>query len=43
MNPTTMLRVVGIIVICAGLYFGVKIAILPLIVIGCGMGFLFLP
>lgn len=36
------LRIVGIILICVGIHFGLG-NILALTVFGCGLGFLFLP
>lgn len=42
MNPGTILRVVGIILVCVGIHFGLG-GLLPLIVFGAGLGFLFLP
>lgn len=42
MNTTTLLKAVGIILICTGIHFGVA-GLLPLIVFGAGLGFLFLP
>lgn len=42
MNTSTLLKVVGIILICTAIHFGLS-QILPLIVFGAGLGFLFLP
>jgi hypothetical protein len=42
MNTSTILKVVGILLICTGIHFGLS-GILPLIVFGAGLGFLFLP
>lgn len=42
MNYNLLLRAIGIILICVGIHFGL-IALLPIIVFGAGMGFLFLP
>jgi hypothetical protein len=44
MGPQALigLRVVGIVLICVGIHFGLG-NILSLIVFGCGLGFLFLP
>jgi hypothetical protein len=42
MNPHTVLKTVGIILICVGIHFGLS-SLLPLIVFGAGLGFLFLP
>lgn len=41
-NTSTLLKVVGIILICVAIHFGLS-QILPLIVFGAGLGFLFLP
>jgi len=42
MNYPVLLHSIGIILICVGIHFGLT-ALLPLIIFGCGMGFLFLP
>lgn len=44
MNFTThtIVKVAGIILICTGIHFGLT-GLLPLIVFGAGLGFLFLP
>lgn len=42
MNTSTILKAIGIILICTGIHFGLG-GLLPLIVFGSGMGFLFLP
>lgn len=42
MNTATVLKVIGIILVCVGIHFGLG-GLLPLIVFGCGLGFLFLP
>lgn len=42
MQTSTILKVIGIILICVGIHFGLS-AILPLIVFAAGLGFLFLP
>lgn len=43
MEPGTKLalRIVGIVLICVGIHFLAQI--LGLVILGCGMGFLFLP
>lgn len=42
MNTPTILKAVGIILVCVGIHFGLA-SLLPLIVFGCGLGFIFLP
>lgn len=42
MQTSTILKAVGIVLLCTGIHFGVS-AILPLIIFGAGLGFLFLP
>jgi len=42
MNTVMILKVVGIVLICVGIHFGIS-GLLPLIVFGAGLGFLFLP
>lgn len=42
MNTSQVLKVVGIVLVCTGIHFGLG-ALLPLIVFGCGLGFIFLP
>lgn len=42
MNTNTVLKAVGIILVCVGIHFGLG-GLLPLIVFVCGLGFLFLP
>lgn len=42
MNASTVVKAVGIILICVGIHFGM-VWPLPLIVFGAGLGFLFLP
>lgn len=42
MNTGTILKVAGIILVCVGIHFGLG-SILPLVVFGCGLGFMFLP
>lgn len=42
MNTATVLKVVGIILVCVGIHFGLS-GLLPLIVFGAGLGFMFLP
>lgn len=42
MSVNTVLKVVGIILVCTGIHFGLS-ALLPLIVFGCGLGFILLP
>ena len=41
MDTRLVLRCVGIILVCVGIHFGLS-GILPLIVFGAGLGFLFL-
>jgi hypothetical protein len=41
MNASMILKVVGIVLVCTGIHFGLG-GLLPLIVFGCGLGFLFL-
>ena len=33
---------IGIVLVCVGIHYGLG-AVLPLIVFGCGLGFMFLP
>lgn len=41
--PTgTVLKAAGIVLVCVGIHFGLG-GILPLIVFGAGLGFIFLP
>jgi len=42
MQTSTILKAVGIVLVCVGIHFGIS-ALLPLIVFGAGLGFLFLP
>lgn len=42
MNASTVLKVVGVVLVCVGIHFGLG-SLLPLIVFGAGLGFLFLP
>lgn len=42
MNPIHLLRLVGVVLVCVGIHFGLG-SLLPLIVFGAGLGFLFLP
>lgn len=42
MNTSTVLKAIGIVLVCVGIRFGLG-ALLPLIVFGAGLGFLFLP
>lgn len=42
MSTSTVLKIVGIILVCVGIHFGLGWP-LPLVVFGCGLGFLFLP
>lgn len=42
MNTSTILKIVGIILVCVGIHFGLS-GILPLIVFASGLGFMFLP
>lgn len=42
MNTSTVLKAIGIILVCVGIHFGLP-NLLPLIVFGCGLGFMFLP
>lgn len=42
MSTNTVLKAVGIVLVCVGIHFGLG-SLLPLIVFGCGLGFLFLP
>lgn len=42
MNTSTILKAVGIVLVCVGIHFGLA-GILPLIVFGAGLGFIFLP
>lgn len=42
MNTSQILRAIGIILVCVGIHFGLG-QLLPLIVFGCGLGFIFLP
>lgn len=41
MDTKMALRIVGILLVCTGIHFGLG-GLLPLIVFGCGLGFLFL-
>lgn len=41
MNTASILKVVGIVLVCVGIHFGLS-GLLPLIVFGAGLGFLFL-
>lgn len=41
MSPAMILKVVGIVLVCVGIHFGLS-GILPLIVFGSGLGFIFL-
>ena len=36
------MKVTGIVLVCTGIHFGVS-AVLPLIIFGAGLGFLFIP
>ena len=42
MSAVTLLRFVGIVLVCVGIHYGLS-APLPLVVFGAGLGFLFLP
>lgn len=42
MNTSTILKAAGIVLVCTGIHFGLA-GLLPLIVFGAGLGFLFLP
>lgn len=42
MNTSTILKAVGIVLVCLGIHFGLG-ALLPLIIFGAGLGFMFLP
>ncbi len=42
MNTSTILKAVGIVLVCTGIHFGLG-GLLPLIVFGAGLGFIFLP
>lgn len=42
MNTSTILKAVGIVLVCVGIHFGLG-GLLPLIVFGAGLGFIFLP
>ena len=42
MNASTVTKAVGIVLVCVGIHFGIS-GLLPLIVFGCGLGFIFLP
>lgn len=39
---STILKAIGIVLVCTGIHFGLS-GLLPLIVFGAGLGFLFLP
>lgn len=41
MPTSTILKAVGIVLVCVGIHFGVG-GLLPMIVFGAGLGFLFL-
>lgn len=41
MNTSIVLKAVGIILVCVAIHFGLG-AVLPLVVFGCGLGFMFL-
>lgn len=42
MNVNTVLKAIGIVLVCVGIYYGLRWP-LPLIVFGSGLGFIFLP
>lgn len=42
MNASTVVKAAGIILVCVGIHFGLG-NLLPLIVFGAGLGFIFLP
>lgn len=42
MNPHTILKVAGVILICVGIHFGLS-GLLPLIVFGAGLAMIVLP
>lgn len=42
MSASTVLKVVGIILVCVGIHYGLG-GLLPLIVFGAGLGFILLP
>lgn len=42
MNTSQILRAIGIILVCVGIHFGLA-NLLPLIIFGAGLGFIFLP
>lgn len=42
MNTSTILRAIGIVLVCVGIHFGLG-AILPLVVFGAGLAMMFLP
>lgn len=42
MNTSTVLKAIGIVLVCVGIHYGLG-GILPLIVLGAGLGFMFLP
>lgn len=42
MSTSTVLKAIGIVLVCVGIHFGIG-GLLPLIVFGAGLGFLFLP
>lgn len=42
MNTSTILKIVGIVLICVGIHFGLG-GLLPLLVFGSGLCLLFLP
>jgi hypothetical protein len=42
MNTSTIVKAVGIVLVCVGIHFGVT-ALLPLLVFGAGLCLIFLP
>ncbi len=42
MSASTIIKTAGIVLVCVGIHFGLG-ALLPLIVFGAGLGFIFLP
>ena len=42
MSTSVAIKAVRIVLVCVGIHFGLS-GLLPLIVFGCGLGFLFLP
>lgn len=42
MSTSTLLKAIGVVLVCVGIHFGLG-SLLPLIVFGAGLGFLFLP